>query len=155
MEGVRTAEPGDLERCTELLSAARRAAGGRGAGLPGAPLAGPDTVADWLVDGPSRLVLVGTFQGAVVGLATGHVASEGPGEGAGRRLGTIDCCYVEPAARDVGVGGAMMTELVGWFGRQGCTGIDAPALPGDRETKRLYEAAGFKARLLVLHRPLR
>jgi hypothetical protein len=71
-----------------------------------------------------------------------------------RRLGRIECCYVEVGAREVGVGEALVNELLAWFSAEGCTDVDALALPGDRRTKQLYETSGFKARLLTLHRPL-
>jgi GNAT superfamily N-acetyltransferase len=138
VEHARPAGPEDMARCRELLAAARQEAGTRRGGdrLP----------AGDLVTGPTRLVLVGEFEGAVVGLAAGHLRPP--------HVGWVDCCYVEPAARQVGVGGALMAALLGWFAERGCTDVDAVALPGDRETKQLYEAAGFSARLLVLHRPL-
>ena len=71
-----------------------------------------------------------------------------------RRLGRVECCYVEPAARQVGVGTSLLAGMVGWLAEVGCTDVEAPALPGDRTSKQLLEAAGFKARLLPLHRPI-
>jgi GNAT superfamily N-acetyltransferase len=97
----------------------------------------------------SRLVLVGTYVDATVGVASGHVAGGGAGA-----VGVVDCCYVEPAARGVGVGGALVAALLGWFAERGCEAADVAALPGDRETKQLFERFGFSARLLVLHRRL-
>jgi GNAT superfamily N-acetyltransferase len=154
VEHVRPAAPADLARCAELLAAARQEANGsRGGLLLEALSTGRPTVDGWAADGQSRLLLVGIFADAIVGLATGPVAEEAlPG---GRRLGRVDFCYVEPGARQVGVGAALVEELLSWFAVHGCTDVDAPALPGDRDTKQLYETAGFKARLLVLHRPLR
>jgi hypothetical protein len=99
----------------------------------------------WL-DQPDRVLLVGLFDEVVVGLAAGRVADD--------RIGQVDCCYVETGARGVGVGESLIGSLLGWFGERGCTGVDALALPGDRSTKQLLENAGFKARLLVLHRRL-
>jgi GNAT superfamily N-acetyltransferase len=91
-------------------------------------------------------LLVGTIEDAVVGLAAGTIAA---GEGA---TGRIECCYVEEAARGVGVGTALVLALLEWFDGRGCRGVDALALPGDRSMKQLLEATGFKTRLLVLHR---
>ena len=70
------------------------------------------------------------------------------------RSGRIECCYVEEAARGVGVGTALTESVVAWCAEQGCRDIDALALPGDRHSKQRLEAAGFTARLLVLNRPL-
>lgn len=36
----------------------------------------------------------------------------------------------------------------------GCLGIDALALPGNRETKNFFEASGLTARAIVVHRSL-
>jgi ribosomal protein S18 acetylase RimI-like enzyme len=100
-------------------------------------------------DTPGHVLLVGTLEEAVVGIAVGHAQDLG-----GERIGVVDCLYVEPQARGVGVGSALTAALVSRFGELGCVAVDAPALPGDRETKQRFEAAGFSARLLVLHRRL-
>lgn len=151
MEDVRPATPEDLPACATLLAQARReVATRRGGDLLLAAAGGDADVAEWAEE-PGRLLLVGRFEGAVVGLASGHVASPG----AGQPVGRVDCCYVEPAARRVGVGGALVAALVSWFRARECGHVDAVALPGDRDSKQLYETAGFKARLLVLHHPLR
>lgn len=151
MEGVRRAETADLERCRELVAEAVGASGGqRGASLfLAAAAAGPSELVDaWHEDGDAVL-LVGTYDDVVVGIAAGTLTPVG-----GRRLGRMECCYVEPDARAVGVGAALVSGVIAWFAEQGCTDVDALALPGDRSTKQLLEAAGFKARLLVLHRSL-
>ena len=143
---MRRATADDLDECAALLARARdELAGKRGAAQLLA--AGRGGVAAWWDAGPDRTLLVGEFEGATVGLAAGRVGERG--------VGAVDCCYVRPEARRVGVGGAMLEALVAWFREAGCTEIDAAALPGDRDTKQLYEAAGFTARLLILHRPLR
>lgn len=155
MEAVRRAEAGDLDRCRELLADAFDAVQGhRGAALLLADRAAPETglagslVERWDAD-PETEVLVGTFSDAVVGIAVGTLTRLGE-----RRVGRIECFYVEPDARAVGVGQAMVGSLVEWFAAQGCTDVDAVALPGDRSSKQLLESSGFKARLLVLHRSL-
>ena len=66
----------------------------------------------------------------------------------------VDELFVEPEARGVGVGEAMMDLLVAWCVERGCVGIDAVALPGDRDTKNFFETFGLKARAIVVHRPL-
>ncbi|MHB1584974.1 MAG: GNAT family N-acetyltransferase [Acidimicrobiales bacterium] len=154
MEQVRPAEGGDLARCGELLAEAlERTAAQRGGELLVAAAVDPggwsasDVVARWSADRRFR-VLAGLIDDVVVGVAAGHLP--GPDEPAGR----IDCCYVEPAARQVGVGSALLAGLLDWFAGEGCADVDAAALPGDRSAKQLLESAGFKARLLVLHRRL-
>ena len=62
--------------------------------------------------------------------------------------------YVSPEARRAGVGRAMAASLSAWCRSMGCNGVDANALPGSRAVKSFFEADGFTARLLVMHRPL-
>jgi hypothetical protein len=52
------------------------------------------------------------------------------------------------------VGRALLDALVAWFETTGCRGVDINALPGDRATKNVLEASGFKARLITMHRTL-
>jgi GNAT superfamily N-acetyltransferase len=61
--------------------------------------------------------------------------------------------FVEEGARGVGLGEAILEDLVAWFADRGCVGVDAPALPGHRQAKNFFEAHGFVARLLVMHHP--
>jgi GNAT superfamily N-acetyltransferase len=58
-------------------------------------------------------------------------------------------------ARGVGVGEAMLDLVIDYCRSRGCTGIDAQALPGARETKNFFETFGFTARRLVVHHSLR
>ena len=60
---------------------------------------------------PGALVLVGTIDDHVLGFATGRVEAMRDG----RCLGVIDDLFVEEEARAVGVGEAMMAELLDWF----------------------------------------
>ena len=94
-------------------------------------------------------LLVGEFEGAVVGVLGVVTAAT-----AGERRGRVECCYVEAAARGVGVGTSLMDAAVAWCAAAGCGEVDALALPGDRSTKQRLEAAGFTARLLTLSRRL-
>lgn len=57
--------------------------------------------------------------------------------------------YVQLTARELGAGATLIDELRKHARLQGCTRIDAYALPGDRLTKNLFERAGMKARLLI------
>ncbi len=153
MESVRRAESADLGRCRELVAEAVAAAEDqRGAALlfAGATPAelASTLVERWSADDAASVVL-GVFEGVTVGLAAGSVARSGP-----RTIGRIECFYVEPEARAVGVGQSMVESLLEFFASRGCSDVDAMALPGDRSSKQLLESAGFKARLLILHRSL-
>ena len=104
---------------------------------------------DGLLASSRRRVLVGTIDGAVVGVAVAHLDDVGEAS-----LGVVDGCYVEPAGRGVGVGRALIEALLGWFSSASCRGVDVATLPGDRRTKNFLEAAGFKGRLITMHKPL-
>ena len=157
MEDTRPATCEDADRCGELcreaLEELQRARGGplfvrRETGLIAKALMRPGGL-DRLLADPRRTTLLGTVDGAVVGLALGRIDEVGE-----TRLGIIDACYVESRARGVGVGGGLLEGLVTWFEAAGCRGVDVNALPGDRATKNLLEASGFKARLITMHRTL-
>jgi GNAT superfamily N-acetyltransferase len=157
VEAARLAVRGDAERCGELsrqaLEALQDVRGGalfsrRETGLVAKALLRPGGLDRLMADGRRR-VLVGTVDDVVVGLAVGRIDAVGEAT-----LGVIDGCYVEPDARGVGVGRALLDDLVAWFASSGCRGVDVTALPGDRETKNFLEGSGFKARLLTMHRHL-
>ena len=95
-------------------------------------------------------VVAGTIDGIIVGYAAGRTEELRDGS----RLGLIDDLFVHEGARSVGVGEAMMNELLEWFRDRGCAGVDATALPGNRATKNFFEESGFTARLLVMHHRL-
>jgi len=106
-------------------------------------------VDDVLAD-PVRLALVGTIDKVVIAFALCHYEDVGvPG-----RRGILDACYVEPGARGVGVGRLLLDTALTWLADRRCRGVDGVALPGDRGAKSFFEASGFKARLLTMHREL-
>ena len=153
MESVRPAQAHDRATGVALLTVAlahARAAAGRAA-LVGQST-GEQLWTRWMDPGTASATLyVGEFHHAVVGLAAATTFVRPAGA---ELSGRIECCYVEEAARGVGVGTALMASLVAWCTDQGCGDIDALALPGDRAAKQRLEAAGFTARLLVLNRRL-
>jgi ribosomal protein S18 acetylase RimI-like enzyme len=102
-----------------------------------------------LLDRDDATVVVGTLDEHVVayGVAQVEVLRDGS------RLGVISEIYVQPEARGVGVGELLVQALVEFCTHAGCIGVDATALPGDRQAKNYFERAGFSARLLVMHKP--
>ena len=70
------------------------------------------------------------------------------------RLAVVSDLFVEPDARCVGVGRALMEAVVEWATDSGCHGVDAEVLPGDRSTKNFFEAFGLVARKITVHRSL-
>jgi len=95
-------------------------------------------------------IVVGTIDGAVVGYGTVEVESLRDGT----TLAVIGDLYVEPDARAVGVGESIATALLDVAVAAGCAGVDAFALPGNREAKNFFERSGFTARALLMHKPL-
>jgi 8-oxo-dGTP diphosphatase len=96
-----------------------------------------------------RIVVIGELDGVALGFAAAHVAT-----GAGPVVAAVDALYVPPPARGVGLGEAIVDEVVAWAASQGCQGVDIPALPGNRAAKAFCEDNGFIARLLTMHRVL-
>ncbi len=99
---------------------------------------------------PDQRVVVGTIDDAIIGYGAGRIV----GLADGRPLGVVDELFVEPEGRGVGIGEAMMDLLVAWCVERECVGVDAVALPGDRDTKNFFETFGLKARAIVVHRQL-
>jgi ribosomal protein S18 acetylase RimI-like enzyme len=90
-------------------------------------------------------VVVAGLDGAVLG-ALG-LAMPGP-------IATISRVYVTAEARGLGLGEAMVDGALERAGAAGCRSVDALALPGDRETKNLFERVGLVSRLIVATRDL-
>jgi GNAT superfamily N-acetyltransferase len=103
------------------------------------------------LDDPAAGVWVGTFGEVPVGYAAAHVESLRDRSS----LAVVDDLYVEPGARGVGVGEALMSDVVAWATERSCIGIDGWVLPGNRASKNFFETFGFTARGIVVHRSLR
>lgn len=153
MEHARVATGDDLATLTALSEqAVSDLDGQRGGTLLAGTLIGLRPLADVLaaaIADDDSLVVLGAIDQVTVGFTAVHVDRT-------RRqpIGVIDAVYVEPDARQVGVGEAMLDVVVPWCGERGCLGVDAPALPGSRPAKAFFEDHGFVARLLVMHHPI-
>ncbi len=154
MEGVRPATEDDLARLADLARAAiAELSPMKGGAVWAAREARTEPVEDSLkvsLADEHTHVVVGTIDGFVIGYACVHVEVLNDGS----RLGVIDDIFVEEGAREVGVGEAMMADLVAWCRADGCAGIDSMALPGHRSAKNFFEESGFTARKLVMHHRL-
>ncbi len=95
-------------------------------------------------------VFVATIDHVVVGFA----AVKTRGVEGGELIGQVTDLGVELEARKVGVGAALVDAMLDWCSRLDCRGVDATALPGARETKNFFEAQGFIARTITVHRRL-
>lgn len=146
---ARPAEPRDLPVLVEMARAARlEQSEKRGGRLLVARHCRPEPLdlafADAIED-PTTGLWAGTVDGAPVGYAL--VSADGD-------IAVIEELHVDPEARAVGVGEAMLDVILVWAKEQACSGVDSFALPGARETKNFFETFGMTARLLVLHRDL-
>ena len=157
MESVRPATVDDGPRLAVLADALVAAVTAQrgGARLIGSALDGSDEASlgdllDVLLDRPDALVLVGAIDEVVVGFAVSTYEVDARGA----RWGRLRACFVEEEARAVGVGRLLLERSLAWLVDEGCAGVDGTALPGDRGAKSFFESAGFKARLLTMHREL-
>ena len=154
-EAARRAHPDDVARLAELSRQAHEELQiERGGALWSVREARPEPVdaglAAAVVD-PDALVVAGCYDGVVVGFSSVHIEPLRDGS----TLAVLDEIYVEPGARGVAVGEAMMELVLIWCRDRGVRGIDSLALPGTRETKNFFERFGLTARAIVVHRDLR
>lgn len=153
-EAARVAGPADVDLLASLAADAvdeqREARGGE---LLVRRDSRPRPADDWLrasIASPDELVLVGTWDDVGVGYAVGHTEVLADGG----RLAVLDELYVQPEARAVAVGEALMDAVLDWAVAQGCFGIDSTVLPGNRESKNFFERYGLTARAIRVHRRL-
>lgn len=158
MEAVRAATAADLDELERLAAAARTEMGEERGGpmwqlLHGRPEPLADTLAADLAEvaADTGIVLLGTWDDVAAGYATAHRDALGDGT----LVAVVSDIYVEPGFRGVGLGEALMDELVRWAESHGCRGIDALALPGMRHSKNFFERFGLTARAILVHRDLR
>ncbi|MGN6694618.1 MAG: GNAT family N-acetyltransferase [Aquihabitans sp.] len=157
MEAARAALPGDVAAITELARTAVHELGL----LRGGPVwqlqdarvepIEDGVAADVALRPDQGVAVVGTIDGTVVGYGVSRLEALSDGS----LLAEVSDLYVDPDARGIGLGEAMMDLLVAHAEEAGAIGIDALALPGDRETKNFFETFGLKARAIVVHRSLR
>jgi GNAT superfamily N-acetyltransferase len=144
-EQVRPATAGDHVALAELERLARAAV----LEQRGGPqlLDEQPAVVDWAAriaddDGD---VFVGTLDEVVVGYLELRYAGA---------VAVVRQAYVEPEARELGLGDDMLLAAMDAARRRGCTAVEGTALPGDRSTKNLYERAGITARKITVWKRL-
>jgi GNAT superfamily N-acetyltransferase len=103
-----------------------------------------------LIERDDALVVVGTIDGYVLGFGAAVIEPLRSGD----RLGVVTDLFVEEPAREVGIGEAIMDDLIGFCTHRDCIGIDGLALPGHRATKNFFEEHHFTARMLTMHHRL-
>lgn len=97
--------------------------------------------------GEEEMTALAEIDGVAIGYleARLHPPEEGP------PLCRLRTLYVEPEARQVGAGEALLELAAEWARRSRASGIDVQVLPGAREAKNFFESAGFVTRLLTMH----
>jgi GNAT superfamily N-acetyltransferase len=138
MIAVRPAVPGDGPEVRRLAELARSSAVvAKGGAQLVASLPAATDVAAALDE-----VIVGSIGGHPMGYAVARASG---------RVGDLPELFVEPPARSVGLGAALLDAARRQLLAAGCETIDSRALPGDRSTKNFFEAHGMVTRLLVTH----
>jgi GNAT superfamily N-acetyltransferase len=98
--------------------------------------------ADWAVLIDTATVTVACLDGVVLGYLVWAGGTPG--------VAHIRQVYVDPAAREIGCGDGMMAATIAEVRAAGFQFLEGEALPGDRETKNLYERAGITARMIIV-----
>ena len=108
-----------------------------------------DSFRDVMDDNDSMLV-VGSIDEVPVGF--GWVRSEPLlTQAKGERVAVVRLIFTDREARGVGVGEAMIEQILGEMRRRGHRLFDARVSPGHRHAKNFFESHGFAARLIVMH----
>lgn len=144
---VRPADAADAPALAGLEGEARAALVDARGGA--ALLAEQPAVGDWsatLTD-PARAVWVATIDDVVLGYL--ELLLPAPGG-----AGVVRQVYVHPEAREVGFGDELLAQAIAATLAAGGTVIESFALPGDRDTKNLYERAGVTARKIIVSKRL-
>lgn len=141
LEEVRPIGPADAHLLGVLEEAFRTQVGGARGGA--AWLAETPAVGDWsvLVDDPAHPAWAAAIDGLVVGYL--ELCMRGT-------VAEVRQVYVQPEARELGLGDALLAAAIDTARAAGCTRLEGTALPGDRHTKNLYERAGVVARKIVV-----
>jgi GNAT superfamily N-acetyltransferase len=140
-EVIRRAEIADAGQLSELEAAARHHLIEQRGGA--ALLAEQPAVGDWVpaIEDHARWIGVAELDGFVVGFLELAVTGD---------IAVVRQVYVEPEARELGFGDGLLDAARHEAIRHGCSALEGFALPGDRETKNLYERAGITARKIIV-----
>lgn len=143
---VRRAAPHDVDDLAALEQVARARVGDQRGGRR------------WLDEHPERAeqwsdvvqrtpVFVGVLDEVVVGYLVLTIDEANPVAGV---VALVDEVFVLPEARQVGFGDELLAAALAAAQQAGAAVFEGIALPGDRETKNLYERAGITARSITV-----
>jgi GNAT superfamily N-acetyltransferase len=136
---VRRASAVDAGPLTELEAEARANLAGQRGGPRWLDEHAPNGPA-WTSDGTATFVA--DLDGVVVGYLVLDVADDS--------IARVESVYVTPGARELGYGDALLAVARAEAAARGAVHLEGQALPGDRDTKNLYERAGITARLITV-----
>jgi ribosomal protein S18 acetylase RimI-like enzyme len=144
---VRPATPDDIEALVRLQAMARESLTDVRGGQ--VRLRECQPVTDWagMLADPAVLVLVASLLEVVLGYMVMVLRPD-------IDRGVITHAFVEEGAREHGLGDTMVEHAIDSVRGAGLAAIEAVALPGDRETKNLYERAGLTARKITVYKSL-
>lgn len=140
-EVIRNAEITDASQLAELEAAARHSLIEQRGGA--ALLAEQPAIGDWTsaIEDHSRWIGVAELDGFIVGYLELAVTGD---------IAFVRQVYVQPEARQLGFGDGLLDAARQEAQRHGCSALEGFALPGDRDTKNLYERAGITARKIIV-----
>lgn len=140
-EVIRRAVIADASQLADLEAAARHHLIDQRGGA--ALLAEQPAIGDWVpaIEDHARWIGVGDLDGFVVGYLELAVIGE---------IAVVRQVYVQPEARELGFGDGLLDAARQEAQRHGCSALEGFALPGDRDTKNLYERAGITARKIIV-----
>jgi len=99
-----------------------------------------------LLDDSSADVVVAHIDEVIVGFLVAILGSDA--------IIRVDQVWVDPMAREVGFGDELLATVIARARAEGAVAVEGQSLPGDRQTKNLYERAGIVARLITTYKQL-
>lgn len=139
---IRPAQPTDVAELNNLEAMARRRIADERGGERLLEVT-PARADQWFAEGyVTLLALIDDVPVGFLSLRTG-------------RISFIEGVFVHPDAREVGCGDALVAEARKVAEESGGRRLEAIALPGDRETKNLYERAAITAKAITVAVDLR
>ncbi|MCI8649579.1 MAG: GNAT family N-acetyltransferase [Anaerotruncus sp.] len=72
-----------------------------------------------------------------------------------RRMAHLMDLCVQEDRRGQGVGKMLLQVASGWASARGCDGIELAVLAENQAARRLYQAHGYRERMLTLYQPLK
>jgi GNAT superfamily N-acetyltransferase len=100
-----------------------------------------------MIDSSDHLVFVGERESVILGFCLLKIAT-------GEKRAQVRQIFVELGARDLGLGAQLLSACEVVARDKRCTYLEGFALPGDRETKNLFERFSMSAQVLFVGKKL-